>query len=277
LAVVALVALLYAAWTNNWGGIQEKTQVVIAFIQGIIQSGLAAIQAFWQQHGDAIMSVVRAAWEFIYSIVEVYIGYVQGIIKAVSYAIEGDWYMFGVTIRETILEAWTRIREIFSQAGERILEIVANLIISIKNWFINTDWRELGSAIINGIVTGLQNGAAAVAQAAGNAARAALDAAKGLLGIQSPSKAFMEVGRDVTRGMAKGITDGTARVETAIDHMVHLPEVAGRSGGNQITVNVDARGGEIGIEERIRRGVMDALREVGLNADARIRVGYGTA
>lgn len=37
-AIIALVALLYEAWKNDWGGIREKTQAVIDFIKPKIES-----------------------------------------------------------------------------------------------------------------------------------------------------------------------------------------------------------------------------------------------
>lgn len=65
LAIVAAIALLYLAWKNNFGGIQEKTQ---AFVDGVkqfletakttIEDFINAVKAIPQQIGDAIGSGV---------------------------------------------------------------------------------------------------------------------------------------------------------------------------------------------------------------------------
>src|SRR5690606_1344585 len=47
-----------------------------------------------------------------------------------------------------------------------------------------------------------------IADAARSAAQAALDAAKGFLGIASPSKVFAGIGGDMMAGMAQGIRAG---------------------------------------------------------------------
>ena len=63
----------------------------------------------------------------------------------------------------------------------------------------------LGVAIVKGIVRGIASGAGEIAGAARRAAGNALSAAKGLLGIHSPSTAFAEVGKFSALGMANGL------------------------------------------------------------------------
>ena len=71
--------------------------------------------------------------------------------------------------------------------------------------------RNLASAIIEGITGGLSKGVSAVVDAAKTVARNALNAAKSLLGINSPSKEFYDIGVFSTKGMAMGL-DNTSDV-----------------------------------------------------------------
>ncbi len=75
----------------------------------------------------------------------------------------------------------------------------------VREWFTSINWTELGLGIINGIKNGIINGAQAVADAARNAALGALNAAKNLLGIHSPSTAFMQIGQFTMQGLAQGL------------------------------------------------------------------------
>ncbi len=75
----------------------------------------------------------------------------------------------------------------------------------VREWFTSINWTELGLGIINGIKNGIVNGAQAVADAARNAALGALNAAKNLLGIHSPSTAFMQIGQFTMQGLAQGL------------------------------------------------------------------------
>lgn len=62
----------------------------------------------------------------------------------------------------------------------------------------------LASAIVEGMVRGIAGGIGSVTTAAGNLAKSALDKAKSVLGINSPSKEFIEVGKFSTEGLAVG-------------------------------------------------------------------------
>ena len=73
----------------------------------------------------------------------------------------------------------------------------------------------VGGDIMTGLKNGITNGLSKVKEAAKNVAKSALDAAKNLLGINSPSRAFMEVGRWSDEGMAKGLTKYSGLVEDA--------------------------------------------------------------
>lgn len=73
---------------------------------------------------------------------------------------------------------------------------------------------EAGQALVQGLVNAISGGVGAVITAAGNLARQALAAAKSALGINSPSKKFMEVGDFAVQGLVDGL-DPTAAVAQA--------------------------------------------------------------
>lgn len=79
--------------------------------------------------------------------------------------------------------------------------------------------RNLASAILNGLTGGLFSGTGAVADAAKAVAGAALTAAKDLLHIHSPSRAFYEVGQFSAQGMADGLNDGSDVVSNASSNL----------------------------------------------------------
>ena len=64
---------------------------------------------------------------------------------------------------------------------------------------------ELAGNIVTGMVNGIAGGIGQITTAATNLARNALSAAKNFLGIDSPSKEFMKVGRYTDEGFAKGM------------------------------------------------------------------------
>lgn len=123
-----------------------------------------------------------------------------------------------------------------------IVVAAAKLVKSFCDTFKETDWKELGTNIIDGIKTGISNAAHKIVEAAKDAANRALQAAKDALGIQSPSRVFRDqVGVMIARGMALGITDGVPLVERAMDDLTDITTADMLS-----TVRIGTRGGSSG-------------------------------
>lgn len=242
LAIIAVLVLLYFAWTNNWGGIQEKTATAIAFVKGLIESGmqfiqdltsgkLGALSQIWQQTTDAIKTV----WTVLTTNIKL-------IFQAFSAAFHGDWYRFGELLRMAWDNAWNTIRLVLLTAWSNLKIIVSGMVTNIINFFKNTDWGAVGRGIVDGIARGLRLGATVVINAAMSAARAALQAVQGFLGIRSPSKVFeMQVGWQMAAGTAEGWKRGLDNMlqpsfglltptTAAVTPNVAVPN-AGRQGG----------------------------------------------
>lgn len=102
-----------------------------------------------------------------------------------------------------------------SQQLPRIADAGARLIVSFVNSIAGAirnhsgELRSAGlnvaTAIIDGMTGGLASGAGKIASKARDVASSALNAAKNVLGIHSPSKEFEKVGRFSTEGMANGL------------------------------------------------------------------------
>lgn len=97
---------------------------------------------------------------------------------------------------------------------------IPSIISSIKKSFTDIDWGSVGKNIIEGIANGLRNAGSLIVDAAKEAAKSALNAAKNFLGIHSPSRVFdKEVGQMVPPGMANGILKRAGVVTNAMDKL----------------------------------------------------------
>jgi tape measure domain-containing protein len=106
------------------------------------------------------------------------------------------------------------------------INMVINLVNGIANKLrgsspaIHSAAANLGSAIISAMVAAITGGIGSIVSAAVNMAKSALDAAKGFLGINSPSKAFHDqVGVGIPEGTALGIKDSTSLVTDQVETM----------------------------------------------------------
>ncbi|MDL1909689.1 hypothetical protein FBQ81_03195 [Chloroflexi bacterium CFX6] len=181
--IIGALALLYAAWQNNWGGIREKTAAV------------------W----EGIKSAIATAWQFIQNAIQAAMTIIGPLMQAFQAAREGDWRAFGEKLREAWDAAWKLITTIATTAWENLKTGFSNLVESVISFFRDTDWGQVGRNIIEGIGNGIINSIEWLKDAAKRAANAALEAAKGFLGIESPSKVFEhEVGWEMGAGQISG-------------------------------------------------------------------------
>lgn len=152
LAVIALIGLasylLYEAWTNNWGGIQEKTAQVID-----------ALIILWGE----LTENLTAIW------------------NAFKAAFAGDWFAFGENLRIVWDNVWKYISAMLGSILPVIRQAIEDFISSIINSFVNADWSSIGASIAQGILSGITGGLGSLSlfgQVQTNAISSALGAAQ---------------------------------------------------------------------------------------------------
>lgn len=236
LALAAVVILLRTAWENNFLGIQD----IVASVSEFINDAIATIKQWWAEHGEAILAKVREVWDAVVAVFEWFKGQYTKLFEAFRMAFEGDWEGFGKKLREIWDETWAKIKEIGTQVWD-----------AIKRFFTETDWGAVGRGILDGIARGIIAGVGKIKDAARNAARAALDAAKGFLGIGSPSKLFMKVGTNMMEGVNLGMKRMAPAVAAATKSALFVPQTptrgveavpstiaaAGNRGGDVVNIN----------------------------------------
>jgi len=281
LGIVAVVALLAAAWKNNWGGIQGKTAAAVAWISEKVKAFLDAIKAWWAENGEAIKVKVMTAWVLIKIIFEKYFSFLKSLFQAFSAAFQGDWYAFGEKLREAWDKAWELIKIVLGLAWIAIKGIMEKLVTSVISFFKTTDWGQVGRNIITGIGNGIASMGGWLAGRAAAAAKAALDAAKGFLGIHSPSKAFGELGKFSAMGFGLQFEKTMSGFQPAMSFAMAGPTQQTRDFGisaaatgqssNNSTVNflpgsitVGANADMADVRRATNMGVQDALRARGV-------------
>lgn len=196
IAVVLLIAaaayLLYEAWQNNWGGIQEITFAAIEYIMAAVQGVVDFFVAVWNN-------------PLVQQVVQTVLSNVTALFAAFKAAFDGDWYAFGENLRVIWDNNWRLLVAIFETIVPMLIEGAKNLISNVISTFQSTNWGEVGSNIVQGIAAGITGSLGFIVDAAQSAASAALEAAKGFLGISSPSKMFEDqIGTNMALGVVKG-------------------------------------------------------------------------
>ena len=216
--------------------IEAIGETIVENLPTIIESGLELLLALAQGIADNLPEMTDTIIEVITQIITVIIEHLPEIIEV------------GV--------------EILIALGKGLIDTIPVLVAdipqiidAIKNAFLDIDWGAVGSNIIDGIKNGISSAAGRIADAAKEAAREALDAAKNFLGIHSPSRVFRDqVGKYMALGMAEGFEDNIPMddMQNSLDGMVNglsTTKVKGNNGNivstsDTYTFNIYQREGE---------------------------------
>lgn len=215
--LAAAGALLYRAWTSNWGGIQEKVAAVWAWMQSAFQQ----VRAWLEVTIPAALQFLSESWNVIWggiqAVVRAILPSIQGLISAFRAAVAGDWYQFGASLRQVWDNNWKLMGQILQGAGSLIKNALVSLFRNALDFIRSIDWGSVGKQAIEGIIAGFWKMANAVAVALVEIMRAAVQAIMGFLGIQSPSRLFRdEIGENIMKGWMEGIRLNAPKLEAEL-------------------------------------------------------------
>ena len=102
-----------------------------------------------------------------------------------------------------------------SQAGQQFMSNIVSTLSGIPGRVAS-----IGGQIVSGIANGIRGAAGAVVSALGGVVNQAVEHAKSMLGIHSPSRVMRNlIGKNIARGVAVGIEDETATAVSAVRAM----------------------------------------------------------
>lgn len=112
------------------------------------------------------------------------------------------------------------------QAIPQLVLAIPEIIIAMVEAFMEMDWAQLGSDLVDGIGEGVKQSAVNLANNVKDAALAALDGVKNVLGIQSPSTVMRDqVGLMMGYGVAEGILDSGKDIEAAFGQVTRYMQL----------------------------------------------------
>lgn len=102
-----------------------------------------------------------------------------------------------------------------SQAGQQFMSNIVSTLSGIPGRVAS-----IGGQIVSGIANGIRGAAGAVVSALGGVVNQAVEHAKSMLGIHSPSRVMRNlIGKNIPRGVAVGVEDETATAVSAVRAM----------------------------------------------------------
>lgn len=233
-----IAKLVSGIWNNRqavFDGLVQIMNTAVEFIKRIDWAGLGVtlinfitrgVRAVFNALPTLLMDIGKTAWRIVSTI---------------------DWAGLGRTLINAIVRG---INALF----QSIPNIIKSILNAGKRVVTEINWGQVGRDVISGIVSGIRNAGSMLFNSLKSVASSALNAAKRLLKIGSPSKVFAdEVGQWIPAGIAVGIEDNQSVLNTAIDDMAFLADSAhnafvgqsassGKTISAPITVSVNVNG-----------------------------------
>lgn len=177
------------------------TGLMIAFNFAAVAAGAAAAAA-WVAAALPVVAVVAAVGLLSYAIVDLWdtVGGWQG-------------------VKAGLNAAWDWVTGWFGKFAQAHIDVA----VAAFSW---------GTEIVNGLVNGITAGASRAIDAMTSLAAGVIDGAKGVFGIQSPAKAFVEQGKYIDEGLAIGIDDHADMAFSSATDLAEGAIMAAEMGGD---------------------------------------------
>lgn len=287
LASAISVAIQLFAGLVEWAGIvvngfQQLYDFIVQFVQGVVTfftvdlpNGInALIQWFAQLPGNIatfLASVISnvASWvsQMASNASRAGSQFVSNVVNFVA-SLPGKIASF---LGQVISRVGSWVGEMASGAARAASQFAGSLINGLAS--LPGQVVSIGSNIVQGMVNGVTGAAGRLIGAVKGAVGNAIDGAKRLLGIHSPSRVFREIGRYTMQGAALGVDDDrdlpARAISRAIDEMESVPApvlagpvaaAAGAYGGTVYNVYLD--GSLVRVDSRIGQKLEAFVDEV---------------
>lgn len=213
------VAAALAIWNHFHTQIIGTAKAVWNSISGFFVEIWHAIQTIahtaWTLIQKTIIDPIETVWHEIQPVLHSIESFLAGIWHSIASSTSVMWNAIKTAIINPITSAWHTVAQIGSNIGTAIWNALVgawHAVEHVGDWFLS-----IGSDIIHGIISGVENMGSALFGSVENIAKGALNAAKSFLGIGSPSKLFRdEVGQWIPHGIADGVTKYASVAQKAV-------------------------------------------------------------
>jgi hypothetical protein len=171
-----------------------------------------------------------------YGVIEGFVGLINGLsfeeLKTKLLELPGFWGMVFRAASDTATGVWNAVNNMILGVRHFALDVQKNILLAV-NWFQQLPGRvgaamssagswlyNAGRQVIEGFVGGITSMVGRIQRAITDTVGGAITWAKDLLGIQSPSKVFEEIGEYTSLGYARGIEREYGMVRSASSGMV---------------------------------------------------------
>ena len=204
-----LMAVLNGIASNLSQVVQAAVDVVLAFVDGIVKSVNKVVDAGMKM----IIDFINGLAESIRTNTPLMIDAVNNLMEAVIEAIVAWFENFATKGFELIGELGTGILNAAGDAAGSVGDVISGMITAVTDTV--SDWTSAAGDLIDGLIKGIKDGVKHAVVAAQDLASDVWNSVCDFLGIKSPSRKFIEIGKYSDQGLAVGLSKYTGVVTSA--------------------------------------------------------------
>ena len=209
-------------WTNILTAAQTIWEslctIVSAFVDTLVQYVVNIFTGLSETFGNIMQAILDVATSIWSAIVDSISGFVKSAFTTVS---DGVTNMFN-----TASQMFSNIVQAVGDFFGKIPGTISGIWKDVTSFLSGINLYDIGKNIIQGLIKGISSMASSVVSAIGDVVGGAINWAKSLLGIHSPSRVFKEIGKFTGEGLAIGINNEADNVAKASENMIDavIPE-----------------------------------------------------
>jgi phage-related protein len=199
---------------NTWDSIKLAIDTVINVILGIVRTVMALLRGDWDTAWTEIKNIATTVWDALRTLVETTIDSIKTTVNIVLDEIRVIWNDIWNDIKEKmglwwdalknqVMEKFTEVKYVITMKITEALAVVRETVGS---------WGDAGRDIIVGLADGVRGAIGALMDAIRSTIEGAINWAKGLLGIGSPSTVFLAMGDNAMRAFGQGFAEAAPDV-----------------------------------------------------------------
>lgn len=211
--------------------VQNGVSIITSIVNGILQNLPSIVSSAGNMITEFTVTVLNSLPEMLSMGSQIILNLVNGIINNLPQIVSSALNMIARFI-STVAQNLPRILqtgiEIIGKLAAGLIRSIPSLvskipqiIVSIKNAFMNTDWLSIGTNIIKGIANGLASAAGQLWDAVKGVLGSFKDKVLSFFGIHSPSTWGIFVGKMIDTGVAKGLIEEAKSVMDASDNVTN--------------------------------------------------------
>lgn len=202
--------LIKALFAGGWDNILKVSIELFSSLKGRFSTFLKELASAPLKALGALKSLFKGAWGDIKAAAQLLIDALPSVMKS-ALSKMASAARTGVTTLKSIAKA----------IPSKLYDAITGQIGLMES---------IGENVVKGLIQGIKAMGLKCIDAITGVVKGAINKAKHLLGIHSPSRVFKEIGQFLSKGFALGIAGGTSEVAGKMDKLIALLHKAGESG-----------------------------------------------